>query len=245
MPPCASSSSSGAGDSLLAAESGTGPDISRGSIDCREGLVSRQQDGHAQTGEQEPAAARDYLSEIVHSIGILEAGFQWIHSSAVPGVFRSLLVHEEHLTKVLIDKHGGLDVRVVESKYLDEDLYCRKIFLIAPNGDHVANAVLRVDLAKLPPAVRDGVRAERIPFGKLLMDHVAERCVVLKALWRVRLDPDLAAAYDPVPSSSPAAPAAPAQWGLSPGESYGRTISIMCDGRDAAQVLEVLNPHAT
>eukprot|EP00290_Baffinella_frigidus_P047568 CAMPEP_0180380832 /NCGR_PEP_ID=MMETSP0989-20121125/26279_1 /TAXON_ID=697907 /ORGANISM="non described non described, Strain CCMP2293" /LENGTH=244 /DNA_ID=CAMNT_0022380381 /DNA_START=51 /DNA_END=782 /DNA_ORIENTATION=+ len=205
--------------------------------------VVRSSHGHKTlVNLQEPAAARAYLDTIESSLGAGDCEFTWVPASSIPGSFRALLVHEEHLTKVLLDKHGGLDVRVVESKYLENDVYCRQIFLVTPSGALVANAVLRVDLLKLPEAVREGVRAERLPFGKLLMDHVAERCVVLKSLWRARLAPDLLAAYAPPPGA--ALPPGAEAWGLGEGESYGRTISIKCDGQEAAQVLEVINPYA-
>lgn len=31
----------------------------------------------------------------------------------------------------------------------------------------------------------EGVESEKIPFGKLLMDHVKERCVLFKSCWQV------------------------------------------------------------
>ena len=205
--------------------------------------VVRSSHGHkALVNLQEPAAARTFLDTIESSLGVGECDFTWVPASSIPGPFQALLVHEEHLTKVLLDMHGGLDVRVVERKYLENDIYCRRIFLVSPSGALVANAVIRVDLLKLPEAVREGVRAERVPFGKLLMDHVAERCVVLKSLWRARLAPGLLAAYAPAPGTS--LPSGAEAWGLGEGESYGRTISIKCDGHEAAQVLEVMNPYA-
>ncbi len=76
-------------------------------------------------------------------------------------------------------RHGKIDVRVVEVKR-SGSLYSRKIYLHAPCGKLLAHAILHAYLDRLPLAVTEGVCTEKIPFGKLLMDHVKERCVKLK-----------------------------------------------------------------
>lgn len=91
---------------------------------------------------------------------------------------------------MLEDRHGNIDVqvaRVMQNHGGEDGKYSRSIFLRAPGGGVVARAVLHADLDRLPEVVKRGVVEEGIPFGKLLMDHVKERCVRLEALWRVAL----------------------------------------------------------
>ena len=126
--------------------------------------------------------------------------------------------------------------------------------------------MLLANLASLPPAVGEGVRAERVPFGRLLMDHVRDRCVLLRSCWRVRHHPHFgldwhdylpatvfphghAAAAESTHAASTLAAAAAADAvgadlaaarDAQGGFTYARTVVIQCDGQPAAEVLEIV-----
>lgn len=139
--------------------------------------------------------------------------------------YHHLLNHTEHLTKVLQDLHGGLDVKVMESDCRG-DIYARRTLLVAPSGSPVGYAIIVVDLTKLPPAVKKGIEGEVIPFGQLLMDHVHTRCVKLNACWKVQIGKDLEQLLGIGAQQA--------------GVTFARTIVIQCDGQDAAEVLEIV-----
>ena len=143
----------------------------------------------------------------------------------------------------------------------DARMYSRRIFLTAPDGSphalggqRVGHAILHTDLDRLPAAVREGVRAEKIPFGRLLMDHVRERCVLLRACWRVELSPTLLADFLKLRAAGAPIERGVAGWrgedcsirghdGVAlDGMTYGRTVTIVCDGQIAAEVLEIMAP---
>ena len=67
-------------------------------------------------------------------------------------------------------------MRVVHDAGGGGGTYSRSIALREPGGGAIARAILHADLNRLPAVVREGVIEQGIPFGKLLMDHVRERC---------------------------------------------------------------------
>jgi hypothetical protein len=75
------------------------------------------------------------------------------------------------------------------------------------------------------------------------MEHVRERCVLLRACWRIHLGPGLVAdfavpAHPPPRGATPETPASRAcNANAGAGEedeenvTYGRTVTIVCDGQ--------------
>jgi chorismate-pyruvate lyase len=92
--------------------------------------------------------------------------FRLVPTEELPEPFDAILGHEEHLTGIMEQRHGGVSVNVLDSRLLSDKLYCRRILLQAPCGKRVTYAVILVDLDNLPEAVRQGVREEKIPFGR-------------------------------------------------------------------------------
>ncbi|EKX43305.1 hypothetical protein GUITHDRAFT_163897 [Guillardia theta CCMP2712] len=155
---------------------------------------------------------------------VQDSQFHWAHPDEISVAHHKTLVHEEHLTKVLQEKHGGLEVRVEKSVFLERNVYARKIFLVSPDGTTVAHAILLAFLDRLPAAVGEGVREEKVPFGRLLMQHVSERCVHLMSCWHVELGRDLE----------------PHLCSQAHRRTSGRVVTIECAGKVAAEVLEIL-----
>jgi len=110
---------------------------------------------------------------------------------------------------------------------------------------HAASSRPRMAIGALPRAVP---LPGQIPFGRLLMEHVRERCVLLRACWRIHLGAALVAEFAApalrqpselsAAASAPPAPPAPAPPVCHAGTeeedeenvAYGRTVSIVCDG---------------
>ena len=115
----------------------------------------------------------------------LERNFRLISGPDLLPPFDALLFHEEHLTGVMERRHSGVSVKVLASRCLSDSLYCRRILLQAPCGKFVAYAVLLANLDNLPDAVRDGVREEKIPFGRFASGRYRARPRILRS-WCAR-----------------------------------------------------------
>src|SRR5688572_31102424 len=92
--------------------------------------------------------------------------------------FRWLLVHRNHMTKVLEAQYGRpVDLDVVEHK-LDGDLYTRKI-LLRPAGTHVVVefGIVRLNLRFVPKGVREEILDRKTPLGAILIRHKVLRRV--------------------------------------------------------------------
>ena len=145
-----------------------------------------------------------------------------VPAAELPQPFRHLLDHTHHMTVTVEAHHGGpVDVRVLETARTGDD-YARRILLTRRgDGAVVQFGAVRIDLAALPPAVRDEVLGERTPLGRVLISHDVLRTVTPTAFLRVTPTPDLAG------------------W-LGDGPLYGRLGVLTVDGRPAIRVCEIL-----
>jgi chorismate-pyruvate lyase len=78
-----------------------------------------------------------------------------------------------------VEAHYGepVDVQVLASRRVGET-YARKILLrLRGSGRAVQFAVTRIDLAMLSATVRDEIVAERVPLGRVLVQHGVLRTV--------------------------------------------------------------------
>lgn len=150
-----------------------------------------------------------------------------VDPSALPVPYRELLVHSRHMTVTVEERHGGpVDVQVLVSRRVG-DVYARKILLrLRSTGRPVQFAVTRIDLAQLAPAVRDEIESERIPLGRILIQHGVMRAVRPTAFYRATPTPILC------------------DWlGLAaPLPLFGRLGVLSVDGRPAIEVAEILAP---
>ena len=153
--------------------------------------------------------------------------FAPIASAAMPPLYRRLLDHDEHMT-VTVEAHhqSSVNVRVLESQSTATH-YSRKILLQRQSdGAVVQFGLVRLSVSVLAPEVRREIESERIPLGRVLIQHNVLRNVRLLSLWRVTPGPDLCAHF-----------------GLSqPTDCYGRTALIYCNGVPAVELLEIVPP---
>jgi chorismate-pyruvate lyase len=153
--------------------------------------------------------------------------FARVEPHEMPEVYRSLLAHEHHMTVTVEAHHGGpVDVRVLDRR-ITPTRYAREIVLARQrDGRVVQYGIMRIDLKCLEPEVRDEVRSEKTPLGRILIQHDVLRRVQLFSLWKItpstRLQEMLELEAEP------------------PRDVYGRTALIDCNGEPAIELLEIV-----
>jgi chorismate-pyruvate lyase len=154
-------------------------------------------------------------------------GYEAVPADEVPEPYRTLLVHEHHMTVTVEAHHGDLvDVKVL-AKHVTAQAYARKILLaLQKSGKIVQFGLMRVHLRHCSPAVRDEILSETTPLGRILIRHDVLRRIEPTSFLRV------------VPG-----PAMQEWFGLeSPRPAYGRLALIHCDGQPAVELLEIVAP---
>src|SRR2546423_11785095 len=128
----------------------------------------------------------DTLIRLFHASRAALGDFAPIEAGDMPAVYRSLLAHEHHMT-VTVEAHYGcpVDVRVL-ARHVTPTHYAREIVLTRhSDGRAVQYGVMRIHLASLSPEVRDEIRSEQTPLGRILIQHDVLRQIRLFDLWRV------------------------------------------------------------
>lgn len=147
--------------------------------------------------------------------------------ASVPQPYNDLLDHNHHMT-VTVESHYGEKVDVhVHRRSKKLNWYCREITLATtPSRRIVQYGIVRLDTTTLEPEVWQQIESEKIPLGRVLIEHNVLREVELCGLWRVKAGPRLASLLH-----------------LKIGDVvYGRTALIHCDKVPAIELLEILAP---
>lgn len=147
----------------------------------------------------------------------------------IPEPYRSLLVHEHHMT-VTLERHHQSEIHlVVRDRKWQGSVYCRRLLLTAgEQGKVVLVGAIRFHMSRCTQAVQKDVREENIPLGKILMEHCSLRTIRPYAYLRVRLEDGLRRLF---------APASEARY------TYGRTAVITCQLQPVVELLEVVCPE--
>jgi chorismate-pyruvate lyase len=147
----------------------------------------------------------------------------------MPGAYRELLVHHEHMTAALARYHGApVTLRVLRHHH-ETDAYCREILLTTGAAGRVVEyGVVRINLNVVSPAVRNEIEDRRSPLGDILTRHDVLRRV--EPLWYVRFDGDT--------------PVAKRLGVGGRGPVFGRVAMIHYDHQPAIELLEVVNDSA-
>lgn len=172
----------------------------------------------------EPGAALDYLGGKFFGPQLI-AEARVVSPAEVPEPFKSLLVHNNHMTTSLEAFHGApVRLEVIEQR-LDGEIYQRKILLtIAPNRV-VEVGVVRILLQLVPPAAREEILKQERPLGDILIRHDVLRSIEPRWFFRFDGPPALLSAFDR-PLEGPV---------------YGRVGIIHCNGEPAIELLEVIS----
>lgn len=152
--------------------------------------------------------------------------FDVIPADAVPEPYRSLLVHEHHMTVTVETHHGSLvDVKVLDKKRTG-DSYARKILLAKQSdGRIVMFGLVRIWLNYCSPEVRAAILAEDTPIGRILIEHNVLRRIEPTEFFRVLPGPEMV------------------EWFGSTASAYGRLAIIHCDDKPAVELLEIVAPE--
>lgn len=150
-----------------------------------------------------------------------------IPASTTPEPYRSMLVHEHHMTVTMEQYHQtSVNVQVI-AKRQEGEVYCRKIVLHrSDNGRPVQFGIVRFNFDYVTKGVRDEIIAGQIPLGRVLIMHNVLRHIDLGAIIQVSAGPELAQLLD-MPEH---------------GITYGRLATIFCNRMPAVDLLEISAP---
>jgi chorismate-pyruvate lyase len=98
--------------------------------------------------------------------------FESVSPEEMPAHYRTLLVHEHHMTVTVEAHHGELvDVHPLAT-YRGGSCYARKIILTTQQtGKVVLFAIVRINLDYCRPPVRERILQEKTPLGRILIEH--------------------------------------------------------------------------
>jgi hypothetical protein len=149
-----------------------------------------------------------------------------VAAADIPEPFHWLLVHKNHMTKVLEAQYGRpMELEVVKHT-LEDEFYTRKILLRPQGTDAIVEVgVVRLNFRYMSREVRDEILKRETPLGAILIRHKVLRKVVPR--WYLRF-----------PANAPLLAAAGATF---PHETYGRIGTIYCNHEPAIEVLEIVS----
>lgn len=151
--------------------------------------------------------------------------FERLGEVAAP--YAELLDQHEHMTVTIERFHGcNVDVDVLEVREADDE-YARKILLRRQSDRAVVQfGIVRLRLGFLPPPVRELIRSQQTPLGRLLIQHNVMRQVELVQLWQIKPAEELCGYFGCDPSAT----------------TYGRTALIHVGDQSAVELLEIVTP---
>lgn len=150
-----------------------------------------------------------------------------IPSAVTPEPYKSMLVHDHHMTVTMEEYHRmSVDVRVLACREMG-DVYARKIVLLKHGTDiPVQFGIVRFHFRYVTDAVRREIIAGEIPLGRVLITHNVLRHIDLGAILHFTAAAGLAEAlHMPVG-----------------GQTYGRLATIFCNHQPAVDLLEISSP---
>jgi chorismate-pyruvate lyase len=152
-----------------------------------------------------------------------------IPSAVTPEPYKSMLVHDHHMTVAMETFHKStVDVRVL-AQHLTGDIYSREILLLKHGTETVVQyGLVRFNLGYVTADVRSEILAEKTPLGRILINHNVLRHIDLGAILEITAGPRLAHHFRmPVGTIT-----------------YGRLATIFCNRQPAVDLLEVSGPLA-
>lgn len=154
--------------------------------------------------------------------------WEFVPADDVPEPYRTLLVHEHHMTVTVEAHHGDfVDVRILDRRHV-HDTYERKILLaLQGTGKIVQFGLVRIHLQYCSPPVRAAIITGKTPLGRILINHQVLRRIEPTAFLRVVPGPEMMTWF-----------------GLTePTPTYGRLALIHCNNKPAIELLEIVAPE--
>jgi hypothetical protein len=152
-----------------------------------------------------------------------------IPSSVTPEPYKTMLVHDHHMTVAMETYHRSpVEVRVL-SRRQDGDVYARKILLVKQGTETVVQfGIVRFNLNYVTEAVRREIIAGQTPLGRILINHNVLRHIDLGAILEIAAGSGLARLMH-MPQGA---------------VTYGRLATIFCNRQPAVDLLEISAPLA-
>ena len=152
-----------------------------------------------------------------------------IPASLTPEPYKTMLVHDHHMTVAMETWHQTrVDVRVLARRQ-EGNLYVRKIILLKHGtGTVVQFGLVRFHLNYVTEQVRDEILAGQTPLGRILINHNVLRHIDLGAILEIIAGPGLARDMQ-IPEGT---------------LTYGRLATIFCNRQPAVDLLEISAPLA-
>ena len=147
-----------------------------------------------------------------------------IPSSQTPEPYKTMLVHEHHMTVTMETYHRSpVEVRVLAER-LDGHVYARKILLLKQGTEAVVQfGMVRFNLSYVTEPVRREIIAGQTPLGRILINHNVLRHIDVGAILEITAGPGLAK-HLRMPEGT---------------VTYGRLATIFCNRQPAVDLLEI------
>jgi hypothetical protein len=150
-----------------------------------------------------------------------------IPSATTPEPYKTMLVHDQHMTVTMERYHQTpVDVHILDRR-LDGDTYARKIVLTKHGTSiPVQFGIVRFNLGYVTEPVRREIIAGETPLGRILINHNVLRHIDLGAILQITAGEGLARVLEmPVGAVT-----------------YGRLATIFCNHQPAVDLLEISAP---
>ncbi len=176
-------------------------------------------------------SAHGRVVELATLLGSIEGAshelgeFSEVSPEALPAKYLQLLSHNEHMTVAVEGFHGcPVSVQVLQSR-TEDSIYIREILLRRTTDQQVVQyGIVRLQLNALNEAPRHEILSEKIPLGRVLIEHNVLREVELVDLWKIVVGPKLAKLLQVQIGST----------------IYGRTALIYFSNQPALELLEIV-----
>lgn len=137
----------------------------------------------------------------------------------------SLLVHSEHMTKVLERHHGRPSAVHVLEEHLHGDIYTRKVSLTPIGRDEIVEwGIVRLNFKFMPEEVKQEILGKQLPLGAILIKHKVHRRIKPRYFLKLQPGSAIVGLFGAV-NSEPL---------------YGRLGMIYCDDEPCIEVLEIV-----
>lgn len=150
--------------------------------------------------------------------------FDTVSVDDLPADYRTLLAHPDHMT-VALEKHHHSPVAVkVLDEWRDETSYARASLLSRQSdGAVVQFGIMRIWLNDLPEQAQVEITQQKIPLGRVLIEHNVLREVEPISLWEITPGPVLKQHLQLANNDC----------------VFGRSAQILVDERPTVQLLEI------
>jgi chorismate-pyruvate lyase len=129
------------------------------------------------------------LSEFYGRTSLALPRMEVIPGDAVPEPYRALLVHERDMTSTLERFYGGeIYIKALSSERRDGEYFREVVLHRASDDAPVEFGANCVSLNLFTPEARWMILQEKVPLGRILLDHAIPHTIRVAAFFRVQPD---------------------------------------------------------